>query len=153
RGFLRKVLAYYAEFAAARADDPEGLESQADGCFRVGLIRFRLGESKDAEAAYRDALAIMQRLADDFPDRAHSRHAPATTYCNLGVVLDHIGRYKDSEEAQRAALRLKKQLVAEFSERAEYRLELAASYSNLGAVLIDTGRLKEAEEAQREGLA
>src|SRR5205085_10625896 len=48
REFLKKVLAQHAEFATAKADDPEGRQSQAEGFFRVALIRQRLGELKEA---------------------------------------------------------------------------------------------------------
>src|SRR5262249_34858963 len=65
--FLKKVLAGHADLAAAKGDDPEGRQSRAEGYFLVGMIRHKLGETKEAEAAYRDAVAIQKELADDFP--------------------------------------------------------------------------------------
>src|SRR5262249_54962403 len=67
RQFFREVLALYQTFASAQGDSTESRESIADGHYRVGLIRHKLGEGKDAEAAYRTALDLQERLAADFP--------------------------------------------------------------------------------------
>jgi serine/threonine protein kinase/tetratricopeptide (TPR) repeat protein len=153
REFLKKVLAFHAAFAAAKADDPEGRQAQADGYFRVGAIRFLLGELKDAEAAMRDALEIRKQLADDLGDRSPKgtdyRHDLAVSYNRLGVLLRQTGRHQAAEEAHRAALAIRKELV---TQSPNYRLELAGSHTNLGIVLIDLGQWKEAEAAHYAAL-
>jgi tetratricopeptide (TPR) repeat protein len=120
---------------------------------RVGLMRYRLGELQEAEAAYRDALALQKQLAADFPNRPEFRQELATSHNNLGNLLRATGRLQEAEAAYRDALALQKQLAADFPTRPEFRQELASSHNNLGILLRDTGRPKEAEAAYRDALA
>jgi serine/threonine protein kinase/tetratricopeptide (TPR) repeat protein len=152
REFLKKLLAYHAAFAAAKADDREGRESQAAGYFRVALIRQRLGELKGAEAAYREALAIGKQLVADFPDESAFRTELAYHENNLGLVLRATGRLPEAEALCRDALALRKELAAESPGEPKPRYLLATTYRNLGSVLADTGRLPEAEAAFGEVL-
>src|SRR5260370_24394569 len=71
RAFLRKILKHYEAFAELSGDDAKSRAIRAEGYARVGLVRYGLGELKEAEAAYADALALRKQLAADFP----SRHA------------------------------------------------------------------------------
>src|SRR5262249_47968655 len=132
RDFLKKVLAYHATFAAAEADDAEGRQSRAQGYFRVGRIRFRLGDYKDAEAAYRDAVAQQQQLVADFPTRPTFQQELANSHARLGDVLSVTNHPEEAEAAFRAAVGLWKQLVADFPTRPEFRQELAHNHTRLG---------------------
>jgi serine/threonine protein kinase/tetratricopeptide (TPR) repeat protein len=153
RAFLKRVLAQHAAFAAAKADDPEGRESRAEGYVRVALIHQRLGELKDAEAAYREALALTGQLSADAPGQPKYRAQLAFDQNNLGLVLRATGRLPEAEAAFRDALALRKQLAADGASQPNDRYLLAMTYRNLGDVLTATGRLPEAEGAFGEALA
>jgi tetratricopeptide (TPR) repeat protein len=153
REFLRKVLAQHAAFAAARANDPEGRESQAAGSFRVGLILQRLGQLDEAEPAYRDAVALQKQLAAEFPDRPELRHSLAASLGNLGNLLRDTGRPKAAESAYREVLVIFRRLVADSPNRADLLRNLAATHTSLGFLLFTTNRLNEAEAAHRDALA
>jgi tetratricopeptide (TPR) repeat protein len=151
RDFLKKVLEYYATFASAKANDPEGRRTWAQGYFRVGRIRHRLGDLKDAEAAYRDAVAQQEQLVADFPTRPEFQQDLANSHARLGDVLTATKQPEEAMVAYRAALPLWQQLVADFPKRPEFRQELANSHLHLGHLLRKTGRL-EAETAYRNAL-
>jgi serine/threonine protein kinase len=153
REFLKKLLAYHEKFAAAKANDPEGRRSRAEGCFFVGRIRYSLGDFKGAESAYRAALADYQQLADESPRQADFRHNTASTHHNLGVLLRATGRAREAEAAYRAGLALQKQLVADFPRRPDCREALAVSHVSLGILLTDASRAREAAAAYREALS
>jgi tetratricopeptide (TPR) repeat protein len=153
RAFLKKLLAYHAEFAAAKADDPLGRRGRAQGYSRVGLLNQRLGEYQDAETAYREALALDNDLAKDFPDQLDFRSDLAASYANLGNLLRDTGRPKDAEAAYRDALKLHQQLVAAAPDRPDLRQVRAKCQLNLGILLSDLGRPEEAETALGDGLA
>jgi serine/threonine protein kinase len=152
REFLRKVLAYHAELAAARGDTPEVRQVRADGFFRVGRIRYQLGEYKDAERAYRDALALQKPLAAAFPGRSDLRRGLAACYLNLGILLSDARQPKDAAWAYGEAVALYERLVRESPSWPGFRQELALGYLNLGIVLHDTQRPREAEVAYRKAL-
>jgi serine/threonine protein kinase/tetratricopeptide (TPR) repeat protein len=153
RAFLKKVLAYHAEFAAAKADDPVGRQGRAQGYSRVGLLHQRLGEYQDAETAYREALAVSDRLAKDFPDQLDFRRDLAASYGNLGNLLSLTGRPKEAEAAYRDALGVHRQLVAAAPDRPDLRQVRAKCQLNLGILLSDMGRPEEAAAAYRDALA
>jgi serine/threonine protein kinase/Flp pilus assembly protein TadD len=153
RAFLRSVQQQWEAFAGISGDDAESRSIRAEGYFRVGLMRYRLGELAEAEAAYRDALALQQQLTADFPTRPDYRQDLARIHGNLGNLLRDTGRVPEAEIAYRDALALQQQLTADFPTRPDYRQELARSYGNLGILFRETGRLAEAEAAYRDALA
>jgi serine/threonine protein kinase/tetratricopeptide (TPR) repeat protein len=153
RAFMRKVLEYHAAFAAAKADDPEGRRIRAGGFFRVGRIRFFLGELPEAETPYRQALALQKQLAEEFPDRLDFRHDLGHSHRYLGMLQASLNRTKEAEEEYNEAIRIGKQLTAE-SNQAQFRADLAIWINNLASLLmIDADRLAEAEKLHRDSLA
>jgi serine/threonine protein kinase/tetratricopeptide (TPR) repeat protein len=147
RQFLENVLAEHEVFAAARADDAEGKKSRAEGFFRVGRIRLRLGEHEEGMAAFRDAAALWKQLAGDFPDQPEYRYNEARSYHNLGILRRDTGRHKEAESAFDDALTILKPLAADFKDRPEFRFQLAVTHVDLGILLKETSsRLKEAED-------
>jgi tetratricopeptide (TPR) repeat protein len=153
KAFLRKIIKQYEGFAAITADDADSRSIRAEGYLRVGLMRYRLGELKEAEAAYTEALAIGKRLVADFPTRPEFRRGLVSSYNNLGMLLKATGRPNEAERAHSDALALQKQLAADFPTRPEFRQDLATSYNNLGILLNDTSRPKDAEKAYADALA
>jgi serine/threonine protein kinase/tetratricopeptide (TPR) repeat protein len=152
REFLNKVLAYHAAFAATKADDPEGIESRASGYFRVAGIRQRLGDFKEAEAAYRDAWALQKQLAADFPTAPDYQMALANTLTDLGILLRHTVRQEEAEPLYHEVLARERQLVADFPDRPGFRRALARAHYNLAILLHKAGRYKEAELAYHDAL-
>src|SRR5262249_42485194 len=151
--FLRKIIKHFEDFAAITSDDAESRAIRAEGFPRVGRMRPRLGELKEAEVTYVDALAIWMQLAADFPTRSGFRQALAKSHIGFGNVLKNMGRLKEAETAYADAMSIQKQLAAEFPTRPDFRQELAMSHNNLGNLLVDTGRPKEAEVAYADALA
>jgi serine/threonine protein kinase/Tfp pilus assembly protein PilF len=152
REFLKKLLAFHAAFAADGAKDLVGRESRMDGFFRVGRLRQFLGQVKDAELAYGDALVLQKQLVKDCPDRPDFRRSLAFTYNYLGILQRHTGRPEEAEKTFLASLALHKQLVADFPKQPEFRHYLAGTYINLGILQVATGRLLDAEKSYREAL-
>ncbi len=152
REFLRNILSRYEAFAALPGDDAEQRDIRAEGLLRVGVIRYRLGEVKEAETAYADALAMYKQLVADFPMRPEFRQELARSHNDLGLLFSETGRLEQAETAYADALAILKQLAADFPSRREFRQVLAASHNNLGLLLGATGRMKEAETAYAEAL-
>jgi eukaryotic-like serine/threonine-protein kinase len=152
RAFLRGIIAQYDAFAAIKGDDPNSRGVRAEGRLRVGQMRYRLGELKEAEQDYDQALSIGKQLAVEFPSRSDFRHGLAKSYNSLGLLLKANGRPKEAEMAYTDALALLKPLVADFSSRPEFRQDLATIYNNLGILLNDTNRPIEAAKAYTDAL-
>src|SRR5262249_54437808 len=95
--FLRGVIAQFDACAAIRGDDADGGAARAEGRFRVGRMRYRLGELKEAEADHDAALGIYKQLGADFPTRPEFRQELGNSHNNRGNLLRATGRLQEAE--------------------------------------------------------
>jgi serine/threonine protein kinase len=146
RAFLRGVIKQFDAFAKIKGDDADSRAVRAEGRLRVGNMRSRLGELKEAEKDYDQALRIYKRLAADFPSRPEFRQELANSHVNRGLVLRPTGRLQEAEKDFDQALRIQKRLAADFPFRPDFRRDLAISRNNRGLLLSAMGQLQEAEQ-------
>jgi tetratricopeptide (TPR) repeat protein len=146
RAFLRGIIAQFDAFADIKGNDVASRALRAEGRLRVGNIRSTLGELKEAELDYDQALSTYQQLVADFPARPKFREALAVSHNNRGALLIATGRLTEAEQDYDKALTIYKQLAAEFPARPELRQKLSDSHNNRGNLLHAAGRLQEAEE-------
>jgi serine/threonine protein kinase len=152
RAFLRKVLEHYEGFAATKGDSQEKRAVRAEGFFRVGLIRSRLGEQRDAQSAYEQALALYQQLTAAFPSVPDYRLGLAKSHDELGTLLMGQGNFVEAKAEYCQALALDQQLTADFPLNGTYRVNLAIVHHHRG-MLLAGGQPAEAEAEYRQALA
>jgi serine/threonine protein kinase/tetratricopeptide (TPR) repeat protein len=153
RQFLEEALRMYEKFAADTGQGEDARAGMAHAYLRVGVIRDRLGQRTDAEAAYRRGRELFAGLVADFPADSGYRHGLASTHNNLGLWLCAAGQLAAAEAAYTQALTIQKQLIADFPAHPDFRRERAATLHNLGILLKDAGRPKEAEAAYDQAVA
>jgi tetratricopeptide (TPR) repeat protein len=110
------------------------------------------GRPAEAVQAYRQAIAIWEKLAADFPDVPEYRHMLARGYLNSGSCLQGMGRLAEAENRYRNALPLWEKLTADQPSVSEYQECLAALRHSLAGLLIRTGRWAEAVQSLRQEL-
>jgi tetratricopeptide (TPR) repeat protein len=112
-----------------------------------------LGKRGEAEAAYRRALVIEDKLAADSPTVPEYRRALAGSHNNLGNLLGDLGKHAEAEAAFRQALVSQERLAADFPSVREYRQNLASGHYSLGVLLYGLKKHGEAEAAFRRALS
>jgi serine/threonine protein kinase/tetratricopeptide (TPR) repeat protein len=80
----------------------------------LGRTRARLGELTEAEEAYRQALPVAEKLAEDFPRIPRYRSDLAGLHQGVGDVLLARGRREDARNAYAQVIAIRKQLVRDF---------------------------------------
>lgn len=100
---------------------------------RLGRTLTRFEEFARAEAAYRQALAHREKLAEDFPKVPKYRSDLAGDVNALGDLLSVTGRGADAEQAYRHTLVVREKLVSDFPGDAYYRRDLAWLLANCPA--------------------
>jgi serine/threonine protein kinase/Flp pilus assembly protein TadD len=166
KAFLRKVLGFYDAFTRDLGETAEDRGYRAWGYFLVGRLRAILGETEEAEAAERQAIALLEKLVKELPNDPVYRRVLAYSHGQLGISLYDQGKYEGAEAAYRRSRDLLEELVAEPPHVSMDRESLAVTYYNLdrGNLALDyfnLGRLfhgdleklAEAEECYRKALA
>jgi serine/threonine protein kinase/predicted RNA polymerase sigma factor len=153
RAFLRGIIAQFDAFAAIKGDDADSRALRAEGRWRVGTMRHRLGELEQAQKDYDQALSLYQQLSADFPSRTDFQQQLAGSHNNRGNLLSDTGRPREAENDYNLALSIRQQLAASFPTRPDFRQDLALSHSNRGRLLYTTGRLEEAEKDYDQALS
>jgi tetratricopeptide (TPR) repeat protein/tRNA A-37 threonylcarbamoyl transferase component Bud32 len=146
RAFLRGIIAQFDAFAAIKGDDADSARVRAEARFRVGAMRYKLGEVKEAQQDYDQAVSIYKQLSAQFSSRPEFRQELARCHNNRGVLLRETGRLPEAKKDYDEALNIQKQLAGDFPSRPEFRQQLAISHDNRGFLLSATGRLPEAEK-------
>src|SRR5207248_1533303 len=97
-------------------------------------------QPKKALAYDRQAVALFERLAEDFPGVPDYRHQLARAQAQLGGLLFEAGQPEPAEKAWRTAEALWAKLAADVPAFTDYQVELARSRRELGIVLAVRGQ-------------
>ena len=117
----------------------------------LGNINSKIADKKarkQAERDYRDALEILEELAEKDP--AHYVSNLATIYNSLGNFYSEDGHRQEAEECYQESLEIRKRLAK--AQPAVYEPHLANIYNSLGVFYSDDGRRQEAEKYCQESL-
>jgi tetratricopeptide (TPR) repeat protein len=110
----------------------------------LGTMHNGANHLAEAEQAFREALAIKEKLADTFPSIPQYRYELAASLSNLGAVLTSVNRDDEGKTAYQKAIALYERLAADFPADTRYLVTLAGTYSNMGRLIGDQGRLEPA---------
>lgn len=110
------------------------------------------GRQPEAEQPLREALALDEALAREFPKLPEYRAWLAGDFLNLGNVYARTKRFAEAEQAFRRSATESEQLARDFPEVTEYRHDLATTLYSLGHLMIDSRRAPEAAPHFREAI-
>ena len=110
------------------------------------------GRLNGGRGAYRDALALQEQLATDFPSRARYREDLASSHHNLGTLLKDLGPAEEAEEHTATPWPLRA-TGRRLPHRYQIPAETGRQPQRPGILLQTTGRSTEAEAAYRDSLS
>jgi tetratricopeptide (TPR) repeat protein len=104
----------------------------------LGNVLADTDRPRDAEAALRMAVAVLERLTQEFP-LAEYRHHLAHSYNSLGALLYATRRGPKAEAAYYQALAVYQKLTTDSPKVPDYANELAGTLVNLAKLKSDAG--------------
>ena len=105
----------------------------------LGNLLWGTGKLSEAEAEFRRALEILQKLAADHPKVPEHRNDVASCHTNLSVVLRRLGRPAEARDGCDQAIAIREALVQGVPKVPMYRSHLARSYRRRSLARGDLG--------------
>ncbi|WP_182866071.1 serine/threonine-protein kinase [Rhodopirellula sp. JC639] len=145
RELLHRALSFYERLSLSRPTNPQLWNQYARTRYRIALLHSLLGETQQAQLAFRDAIAVLDSLIEASPLDIDLKVQWARSHAMLGETL----RITDPESARMhldRGLSLQTKLHQRFPENTEYKLERSRTLNNLGLLLTQTGEFPRAED-------
>ena len=139
----------YTELARGAGNERE----TAVGLIGLGDVLVAQGKLDEALKAYRDGLAIAERLAAADRSNTQWQRDLSVSYDRVGNVLVAQGKLDEALKAYRDDLAIAERLAAADRSNTQWQRDLSVSYERVGNVLVAQGKLDEAVKAYRDGLA
>jgi serine/threonine-protein kinase len=117
-----------------------------------GTLLADKSRSAEAEAEFRQARVIIQRLVEDNPAVTQFRRNLEVNHHNLAILLEYTGRPAEAEAEYRQSLAITQKLADEHPERFYDRKSLALIHLNLGNLYSGNDRLDEAEASLKQAI-
>jgi serine/threonine-protein kinase len=158
-GDTTKALATYEEArdlaVGLMADGPSDqapalLALSHDG---IGALLAKTGRSAEALAAYKQAQALREQLADAHPGVTQFQSDLAESYKNIGLLLSSTGKPDEALAAHEQARALRQKLVDANPAVTAFQRHLAGSLTNIAYLLSTTGKPAEALAAHEQARA
>ena len=144
---LNEPLAFFKDLRGRLQSDrdttPQSLARLAYASFDLGKLTGQIGDKQNALIAYREALPILQKLADANPADTEYQLDLAKSYNSIGLVLDEIGKTDEGIKALDSALAIRQKLADANPTVAAFQLAVVDTHQNIGLILI--GKRKPAE--------
>ncbi len=153
RELLMKAARFYERFALPQSTEPAVRIAAGRAGLRAANILWRLGETKQAEAAYSKALGLLEDMASANPADAESCRALADGSLDVSDFYRTLRRGAECEGTLRRSADLYRHLAALDPTAAAPRRGVASALINLGNIQSDLGRTAEADASFRQGLA
>lgn len=147
------VAGWLGRFPQNKAQESYWLREQSSLLDRRGDVLLAQGDLVGALAAYRESLAIKQRLKENDPSNMGWQRDLSVGHSNVGDVLGNQGDLEGALVAYRESLTIFQSLAATDPLGVGWQRDLSVSHNRVGDVLFDQGDLEGALVAHRESLA
>jgi tetratricopeptide (TPR) repeat protein len=157
---LKAFLAGRAIYERLAATDPmtdpsnsEWQRSLAMSNAQAGNVLKRQGKLEEALKAYRDSLAIAERLAVADRSNAEWQRTLLVLYEGSGDVLLRQDKLEEALKAYRDGIAIAERLAAADRHNAQWQRDLSRLHQRVGEALVEQGKPDEALKAYRVSLA
>lgn len=130
-------------------DDPNRVDFQstlAVSYERMGDLLNNVGQSKQVQQLYKNALLIRERLASEEPNRTHLQRELTVSYERMGDLLSDGQQSEQARQFYENALLIRERLAHKEPTRADLQRDLSVSYDRMGDLLEALGQEEQARQ-------
>jgi serine/threonine protein kinase/Flp pilus assembly protein TadD len=149
RELLQDALRFYQKLLSQETNNAVIQSELAIAYRRMGNIQFLLGQVKEAEESYRQAVTLGEQLLAESPDEPATLDNLADTHKDLGAFYSEQARWSQAETALKQGVALRGQLQRLDPAGPENRGKLAGIHATLVSLYRFMGQLDQAEAAFR----
>jgi tetratricopeptide (TPR) repeat protein len=127
--------------------------------YNRGILRYDNGDLNHAESDFRQAVQLLQPLAEKYADAPVDNTNPppsqelARTYDDLASVLGREGRMPEATQFSKRAVGIQEGLYKKEPDNREYQMELAQFYFTLANLFSYEDHMDLAEQRNQQALA
>ena len=145
-----QAVATQRKLVLVQKDDLAFESNLAGGLFALGEVGRSHHHGKEAEAAYLEAIQILEKLSAKAPD-LRARQAQALN--GLGLLYYQESKTDKAFEVYHKAKTIWEQLVAAYPNEVDFAVGLSTTFSNLGNLTLFVGKPMEAQPLYTQALA
>ncbi len=138
---------------ADRETTTDSLARLAAASFELGYLTDEIGDLRDAERAYEESRAILERLARDNPSSGQFQSDLAQALHNIGIQRRRMGRQEEALASFEQARAIRERLARDDPSVTRFQSDLAWSHDYIGVVQSETNRHAEALASYEQALA
>jgi eukaryotic-like serine/threonine-protein kinase len=135
RDLLQDALSFYQKFLKEKSDDPVIRREVAWAYRRMGSIHHHLGQYAEAENAYRQAIAMLEKLGIAAAVEPGLRWALVNAYIEFSWAAGPSAKSEQAEAVLRRAVQIAEKFAADFPDMPAYRQPLFNASNNLASAL------------------
>jgi serine/threonine protein kinase len=153
RDLAEEALGFYKGFLAQRPDDPDVRYATARAYRNVANLGRMMADRFDATLdSYRQAIAMLEGLATQYPVEPKYRDRLAETHNDVGEFLRMNGRLRESLPHYRSTKELAQALHDASPDDPKYQRTLARPLYSLAEVETEVGNYAEARASSRQAV-
>jgi serine/threonine protein kinase len=149
RSILEDAAVFYEGFLVEKSDDPDLIAEAARAHIKVGEIRVSLDELTQAKYAFDRAVALLDELTTNHPERISFRRDLSMALGSRASFLYAERKIEQAIDDCDRAIKLQQQVCDADPNDEGNQILLAQRFLQLGACLSQTSDLKRAETALR----
>jgi serine/threonine protein kinase/WD40 repeat protein len=138
-----------AENDPATAESTGFRHSKGGTLYNLGVLRAQTGDNTGAAKSLREATAIRNRLADEFPTNAEYSSDAGRTLDWLGGALRNLGQLEEALRRQREAAERQEAALGMWPKSPVVRRLCGNHHAQISFTLLMLGRLAEAANSAR----
>jgi tetratricopeptide (TPR) repeat protein len=149
---LQSIVSFHDRFAASNETNPRLQLEAAKAHRRVGMIRERMDESEAAQVSFARAIAILEKLAAEYPDDPECLFEIAETYPMPGMRATDPDALAEADRRCRQAFEIARDLAERHPDDRRYAESQVSAHARHSSILARLDRADEARASLEEAL-